>query len=47
MDELTRDRQHMPQLWPQAVEWDPDNIRPVDPAYTTPYLNLERFPITY
>lgn len=36
-----------PQLRPRAVEWDPDDNRPVDPAHTAPYLNLEHFPFTY
>jgi hypothetical protein len=36
-----------PRLWPRVVEWDSDNNRPVDTAYTTPYLNLEHFPFTY
>lgn len=36
-----------PHLRPQAVSWDPDNDRPVNPAHTGPYLNLEHFPFKY
>lgn len=30
-----------PHLRPQAVAWDHDNDRPVNPAHTGPYLNLD------